>query len=201
MGAGEYFGHFSPKGSDYIIAADGGMDTLNELGIEPHLIIGDFDSSLSSPSGNNVIILPKEKDDTDTLAALRIGIDRGFDEFHIFGGMGGRADHTLANIHCLSFLCERNCRGYLYGNGMIITALKNGQMKFDSDILGYLSVFAYGGKAENVSLRGLKYPLENACLTCDMPLGVSNEFIGESAEISVGNGTLLICYPINQKTL
>jgi len=59
---------------------------------------------------------------------------------------------------------------------------------------GTLSVFAMSGKAEGVTLRGVLYPLEDTELACDFPLGVSNEFTGKPATVSVKNGTLLVIW-------
>lgn len=186
------------NGLDIVIAADGGYIYTQDAGIRVDAIIGDFDSLGSVPEQGTckpaVIRLPVEKDQTDMLAALVHGLERGFTRFNLYGGMGGRFDHTLANIQCLAFLLSQGARGYLHGEGVVITALRGG-LRLARRETGIISVFALGGPAEGVCLRGLKYGLEHAALSPDFPLGVSNEFIGQPAHISAERGDLLIVYP------
>ena len=183
---------------DMVIAADGGYLYTQRMGIHADAVIGDFDSlggvPKCRPDGPLVIQLPKEKEQTDTFSALKYGLERDFKVFHIYGGMGGRFDHTLANIQCLTFLLKHGARGYLYYEDTVTTALSGGVCLAPMGN-GMISVFAIGGTAEGVCLHGLKYELENAILTPDFPLGVSNEFIGRSVYISVKRGSLLIIYP------
>jgi len=180
--------------SDIIIAADGGLDRLRPLGIAPDVIIGDFDSVSAIPESGagEVIALPRRKDDTDTLAAVRYGLERGFTRFHIWGGTGGRADHTAANIQTLVFISHRGGEGWLYGEGVAITALTGDSAEVTGKKGAYVSVFSHTDISEGVTFRGLRYPLEDATLTNDFPLGVSNEFEEERAVIEVKRGTLII---------
>lgn len=191
MGAGEYFGGFMADNGDLVIAADGGLDRLRLIGIEPDVIIGDFDSA-SVPAHGNIVILPREKDDTDTLASVRYGLERGFSEFHIWGGTGGRADHTAANIQTLAFLSEKGARAYLYGSDTVITAVTNGSLRIKNEYKGYVSVFSHSNASRGVTLTGLYYPLENAEITNTFPIGVSNRFAAGEAAITVKEGTLIV---------
>lgn len=134
------------------------------------------------------------KNDPDLLACVRIGIAAGFQEFHLLGATGKRMDHSIANLQILAFLAERDLCGYLYGNGQIITAIKDSAVRFSEKQTGYLSVFALSGEAKGVTERGLKYILNDACLKNSLPTGLSNEFVGETAEVSVQEGTLLLVY-------
>jgi thiamine pyrophosphokinase len=177
---------------DLVIAADAGYDTLIKAGVEPDIVIGDFDSLPGLPAHPNTIRLSREKDDTDMLAAIRLGLERSYTLFHIYGGTGGRLDHTLANIQCLAFLSQRNARGILFGTNESITAITNGSICFKAESKGYVSVFAHGNKARGVTLTGLKYPLTDATLTNTFPVGVSNEFTGRISKIEVREGTLII---------
>lgn len=188
---------------DLVIAADGGYLRARRAGIRVDVVIGDFDSLNAPPGpeeGLQIIRLPAEKDQTDMLAALQYGLERGFTRFQLYGGTGGRLDHTLANIQCLAYLVSRGARGYLHGDGMVITALQ-GQIWLAARRQGTVSVFAQGGPAQGVCLRGLKYPLQNARLECDFPLGVSNEFIGEAACIEAKSGVLVVTYPAGTEEL
>lgn len=187
---------------DLVIAVDGGYLYTQSAGLGVDVIIGDFDSLGSVPEhgadGPLVIRLPMEKDQTDMFAALGYGLERRFRCFHIFGGAGGRIDHTLANIQCLAFLLNQGARGYLHGYDTIITALR-GEIWLAPREEGVISVFALGGPAEGVYLRGLKYELDNAELATDFPLGISNEFTGKAAYIGARRGDLLLVYPTGTK--
>lgn len=198
FGAGSFYGlPARPAEGDLVIAADGGLEHCRAAGILPDLIIGDFDSLAAIPHQDNVIHLPVEKDDTDMLAAIRIGLERGCRRFRLYGGTGGRRpEHTLANLQCLLFLAKRDAVGWLYDETTVCTVLRNGTLTFSAERRGNLSVFAMDGPARGIDLRGLKYSLENAVLTPDYPLGVSNSFTGEAAEITVRDGTLLIWYDL-----
>lgn len=179
---------------DYIIAADGGYTHLQKLGITPDLLLGDFDSLEVIPDFDNIIRLPEEKDDTDMLFAVKEGLAMGHRLFIIYGGVGGRLDHTLANIQTIAYLSTVGAKGYLIGEGRVITAVTDGELFFDSAQRGLISVFCHGSEARGVDLRGLKYPLNDAVLTSTMPLGVSNEFIGQASSVSVKIGTLIVIW-------
>ena len=196
VGAGENYGlDFTPSADDFVIAADAGIRCLEECGITADLVIGDFDSLNDSPTHPNTMALSAEKDDTDMLAAVKEGIKAGYSDFHIYCGMGGRIDHTIANLQVLAHLSENGMRGFLFGKDSVITAITNQTITFDKIPSGYVSVFSHTEKSEGVYLRGLKYELTDAVLTNTFPLGVSNEFIGKESSISVGSGTLLIVLP------
>ena len=196
IGAGENYGlDFTPTPNDFVIAADAGIRYLEQCGITADLVIGDFDSLDDTPAHPNTKVLSPEKDDTDMLAAVREGIKAGYSVFHIYCGMGGRIDHTIANIQILAYLSQNGMQGLLFGKDSVITAITNQKITFDKIPSGYISVFSYTEKSEGVNLCGLKYELNNATLTSTFPLGVSNEFIGKESAISVDSGTLLIVFP------
>ena len=181
-----------PKNDDYVIAADGGYRHTERLGITPNAILGDFDSLGFVPEGAEVF--PVEKDDTDAMLAVRHGLKKGCDTFYIYGGMEGqRLDHTIANLQTLLYLEERGAMGFLFGKRQIATVIKNDTLHIP-DCKGTVSVFAMGGVANGVSIRGLKYVTENITLSPGFPLGVSNHGLGEDAEISVTDGRLLVIY-------
>ncbi len=193
VGAGECSKlFFKPNNTDYVIAADGGLRYLEESGIKADFIVGDFDSLGVTPKGINVIKLNKEKDITDMDAAVSIGIEKGFTYFKLFGVLGGRFDHSLANIQLAASLSQKNFKVELFDDKTYITAVTNGSISFDSNNKGYISVFSHSDISRGVSIKGLKYELTNSELKNAFPLGVSNEFIGKSSEITVENGTLII---------
>jgi len=178
-----------------VIAADGGYKYVAAAGIVPDVLIGDFDSlGQRAQTDIEVIALEREKDDTDTMAAAREGLKRGCKEFHIYGALGGRMDHAYANFQVLAFVAEKGARGFLYGDGYAVTCIKNGEIAFDENRSGTISVLSYSDVSRGVNIEGLKYPLCNAELSNTFPLGASNEFIGQKSVISVEDGTLLIIY-------
>lgn len=182
------------KENDLIIAADGGLKHLEKSGIKPDIIIGDFDSFGAIPDGDNVIRLKPEKDVTDMYAAVEIGLSKGCKHFEIFGATGGRLDHTVANIQLAASLAEKNISHSVHGNGFSFVSVRNGEISFPSDLQGYISVFAHSDECVGVSIKGLKYELDNAVLSNSFSLGVSNEFIGKESKVSVKKGTLIIIY-------
>ena len=179
---------------DLVIAADGGLKYLERAGIAPDIALGDFDSLGYRPDLPEVIYHPPEKDDTDTMLAVREGFARGFDTFVIYAGLGGRLDHTVANLQTLAFIAENGGRGYLVGGSAVSTAVKDASISFGAGERGMISVFCMGEKAEGVTISGLKYEVENAELIPYLPLGASNEFTGRPAKIEVKHGTLLVMW-------
>ena len=194
-------GELTVQEEDYIIAVDGGLSYCGILAVEPDMIIGDFDSvseqeklaieSLKEEIPERIMELPAEKDDTDMMAALKHGLELGYREFRIYAGTGGRLEHTFANIQALLYLKNHDATGYLVdGTGMILV-LQNEAIHLNKDLEGYLSLFSLGKEAKGVTIQGMKYPLNNYTMTNDFPIGISNEFIGEEAVISVEDGELV----------
>jgi thiamine pyrophosphokinase len=128
---------------------------------------------------------------------MRIGLERKYKRFEIYGGTGGaRADHTLSNLQCLLFLVKNGARGTLYGNGVLYTVIHNESAEFSPESRGDFSVFCFDGQARGVYEEGFKYSLHDAVVTSDFPIGVSNSFTGKPAKISVADGTLILYYQI-----
>ena len=180
---------------DFIICADGGFKHNTLLGRMCDLVVGDFDSLGAAPDFESKVVLPCEKDFTDMKTAVDEGLKRGFDEFVIFGALGGeRADHSVANIALLSYICSKGARGKLIHGDRVFVGFSDGTLTLPERKNGYISVFSLCDESESVTIKGLKYCIEGATLRLDTPYGVSNEFIGEAAEISVGKGRLLVTY-------
>lgn len=187
---------------DLCIAVDGGYLYCRMLGIIPGLIIGDMDSvdermkeeiaEIKRISPDKVIFLSSEKDDTDTLAAIRLGLEKGYKRFRIYGAMGGRIEHTIANIQCLSYLRNNGAKAYIMDTNVMMTVIKDETVEFRCSMEGYMSLFSLGDMAEGVTITGMKYPLDKATVRRDYPIGISNEFIGEKGSVTVEKGTLLL---------
>lgn len=188
-----------PSCHDFVIAADGGYRAAKALGIKPDLVVGDFDSLGYVPEAEEIIQHPVRKDDTDTLLAIRLGLERGYSNFVITGALGGRLDHSFANLQALLFLRDHGARGLLYGDGFAVTAVTNGSITIEGK--STLSVFSMDPKARGVYLREVSYPLEDAELTSSFPIGVSNEFMGKPAAIGCTEGTLLVMWQAEKEEL
>lgn len=177
-----------------IIAADAGLKTLNKYNITPDLIVGDFDSLGEKPVGDNVIIHPTRKNDTDTLLAIKIGLEKGYKEFLVFGCIGGRLDQTIASIQTAAFVAEQGGNAIFFDEDTRATVIKDSSISFSKENSGTISVFAISGKANGVTENNLLYTLDKAQITPDFPLGVSNEFIGKASLIKVIDGKLCIIW-------
>ena len=184
-----------PEKGDYLLAADGGLTHLQRLGLKPDGILGDFDSLGYIPQGAEVF--PVEKDDTDSMLAVRQGLALGYRHFELYGALDGpRLDHTLANLQTLQFLATHGASGHLIGLNHVVTVVRNGTLTFPETARGIVSVFCMAPQARGVTIRGLQYGLENGTLSWDFPLGVSNHFTGAPASVRVEDGTLLVVYDI-----
>ena len=182
---------------DFVIAADGGFRTCKEAGIVPDLLIGDFDSLAQGDCPADCcpcVRLPVEKDDTDTIAALKEGLRRGFTRFELHAALGGDVGHELANLQALLFLREHGAHATLHGQGQRVVAIapQDGEVMLQTVPGMRVSVFAFGADAHGVCERGLKWELEDADLVQAFPLGVSNEALGTRIRLRVGAGMLLV---------
>ena len=192
--AGEFDSLAEPiTGADIVLAADGGLRHTEALGIRPSGILGDFDSLGYIPQ--EAEIFPVEKDDSDSMLAVRKGLELGCREFVFYGCLEGkRLDHTVANFQTLQFLADRGASGWLIGKDYLVTVVKNGTLRFPAAAKGVISLFCMGADATGVTLTGLHYPLTDGTLTAGHPLGLSNEFTGREATVSVKNGSLLAIF-------
>lgn len=178
---------------DMIICADRGYKYVKELGISPDIIVGDFDSYDSDlPEEIEIHRSIPEKDDTDTMLALKLAIERGADYVKIYGALGGRFDHTVANIQTLKYASEHGCTAEICNSDNIIMLQEHGEREYNAMKGWYFSVFAYSPEILIAELSGVKYPLENAVITNTFPLGVSNEITAEKAILCIKKGTALV---------
>ena len=203
IGAGEFREEVIEKDSDdLLIIADGGyynyLKTKNYDISSINVLVGDFDSldkkNLKLSNNTKIITLNPIKDDTDILDAVKYGLDLGYNEFYIYGALGGRIEHSIANIGILSYLKDKNANGYLIDQKKIIRVIKNESITFSKDYEGYISVFSLYTKSYGVTLKNFKYELNNYELSENFPLGIDNEFIGKESIIEVKDGKLLVIY-------
>ncbi len=179
--------------SSYILCADGGYAYAKECNITPDIIIGDFDSYKGTlPDDIPAITVPSEKDDTDTGLCISYAIEHGFDDITIYGGLGGRLDHTIANLQLISSVAEKGIRIRILDISNQAYSISGCSIEIPRRSGSYISVFSASDISEGVSEAGVKYCLDNATLHRNFPLGVSNEFADDKALISVKKGTLII---------
>lgn len=194
-------GHFDEpslprEAGDFLIAADNGLAYLKKIGAEPDLILGDFDSleeedrPLLEKYADRVLRLPVEKDDTDSLAAAREGLRRGYRHFVLYGAAGGsRLDHTLANLQTLLFLKRSGADAVMIDGGTQIRILENEELHFPAGTRGGFSVFALEKEGCSLTIRGMYYEAQNLPLCNDYPIGVSNSFLPEKEATVLVRGT------------
>lgn len=177
---------------DFYIFCDCGLRHAEGLGVKPSLIVGDFDSHPNPQSDVETIVLPCEKDDTDTVFAVKEALKRGFDDFLILGAVGQRLDHTLGNVSILKMLFDLGKRAVIADDYSEMTVVGK-EPQYIDDSFPYFSLINIFGETIGITIKNAKYPLDNAEITCDYQYGVSNEVIkGKRAEVSVKNGTLLL---------
>lgn len=181
------------RNADFTIACDSGYLHAVKAGIVPDLLVSDFDSfdGILNPAMEIVRAVP-EKDDTDTLLALKEAMHRGYSDIMIVGGLGGRIDHTLANISLTAFAAKNGAICHLIDEHHQIFAIKDDSIMVRKGYWRWLSVFAMDSEVRGVTLRGVKYPLKDAVLTNTYPIGVSNEFTESAAIVTAERGTLLV---------
>lgn len=178
----------------FVICADGGYDNAVKFGIQPNLIIGDFDSLQNKlPDDVETIRLKIEKDDTDMLAAVKEGIQRGYRRFELVGALGGeRFDHSFANLCVLQYLGSQGCKAVMKDGLRQVFLLNGGRLTLSKVKGSTVSVFPFGCASCEVSYTGLQYPLEQAILYSNIPLGVSNHVVEDTAQIIVHSGDALV---------
>ena len=180
-----------PK-APYIICADGGVEHCKKCGFTPDVIIGDMDSYEGSVDESKLIKYPAEKDDTDTSLCIKYAIEKGYENIEIFGAVGGRIDHTIANLQLLLFANKNGVNCTLKDSAETVFLLQNETKNLSVKEGTIVSLFAVSVKVEDITLKGLKYPLKKANLYNDFPLGISNVAVENEIEIAVGNGMLLV---------
>ena len=182
-----------PDENTFVIACDRGYTYARRCGIRPDLLVSDFDS-YDGPVDPEIPLqrFPSEKDDTDTMIAIRAALERGFREAVLYCALGGRLDHTLANLQSLAFALSHGLRLRIVSEDTEVLLLQNGTLSLSRREGFALSVFAFSERCRGVSLHGTKYTLTDAELENSFPLGVSNEWAEDAATVSITDGTLLI---------
>lgn len=199
---------------DFIIFCDSGLKHLENLDVRPSMVVGDFDSfeleeacrkiglqskTLENTSSEStsiitpeIIVLPKEKDDTDTLYAAKTAISKGFNEFLVIGVLGKRMDHSLANLAMLGLLAQEGAEAIIVDDYSEIEVVHEKQSTMVADHFRYFSLLAVFGVASDVTISNAKFPVEQAAITPFDPYAVSNEPLKGGSIVRIGKGMLLL---------
>lgn len=175
---------------DYFVFCDGGLKHIDSLGVSPDFVVGDFDSAKKPTSNENTLVLPTEKDDTDTFAAVKLMLKKGFKDFLLIGVIGQRLDHSLGNISILLFLKSNNAKGLIVDDYSEMFLCEN-TVKISKNSCSYFSVISLEKQLLGVTIKGAKYPLYNATIDNAYQFAVSNEATNDT-EISIKQGDALI---------
>ena len=180
------------SGEDFFVFCDSGLKHMDRLGVRPSLIVGDFDSHENPHLEAETIVLPREKDDTDTVYGVKEALKRGFDTFLLVGVVGGRLDHTLGNVSILLYLDAIGKKGLIVDDYSEMEIVSSSPISVSSRY-AYFSLLNVSGRAKGVTIQSAKYPLDNAEITCEYQYGISNEVLpGRTALVSVRDGRLLL---------
>lgn len=185
--------HIVHAEQDYIICADAGYLHAQKMNITPNIVVGDFDSYIQ-PIDSKIEVLQycTQKDDTDTMIAIKLALEKGFSNICLIGAIGGEYGHSYANIQAMHYIVNRGSDVVCYADDSIFRVVKNNSIRLNKKDGTHLSVFSYSDISYGVGIQGTKYTLDKAVLTSDFPLGVSNEIIEDTALVSVKTGSLLI---------
>ena len=177
---------------DFYICCDSGLRHREGLGIAPNLIVGDFDSYENPRLNAETIVLPCEKDDTDTVFAVKEALRRGFEDFLLIGVIGGRLDHTLGNVSILLMLDGQGKRAAAVDDFSEFEIISS-KPAFIPDRYAFFSLLNISGTARGIVIKNAKYPLDGAEISCEYQYGISNEPLpGQTAEVSLEKGRLLL---------
>lgn len=180
------------KPEDYVIFCDSGLKHMGSLGVKPDLIVGDFDSCENPNLAVETIVLPCEKDDTDTVYGVREGLKRGYNNFLLLGVVGDRFDHTMGNVSILLKLDSLG-KGAMIVDDYSEMQIVSDRPAYISDEYSFFSLLNISGEARDIHIENAKYTLDGAEITCEYQYGVSNEVLpGQTARVSVGAGRLLL---------
>lgn len=186
-------------GFDAVFAVDGGLAHLARAGFDADAAVGDFDSLGYVPDGLPVERHPVLKDASDMELAVERALAAGFDDVSVYGGLGRRLDHTLANLQVLARAAERGARVRAIGSDVAVQLLAGpGELSLAGEPAGgAVSVFSLSDEARGVVERGLRWELDGITMTNRTSLGLSNELVGCSASVSVEAGTLAVIAPVS----
>ena len=175
---------------NFIIACDGGYNNCKKLNIKPDLILGDFDS-LQEFEFNNSIKFPKEKDKSDFELAIDYGFEKGFKDFEIWGAIGKRLDHTLFNISLLLRIKKVGGNAIIYHPPYIVFIIDK-EYNFGVRNSGFVSLYPLTSEIKGLTIKGMKYELNEKDIYLGSTETLSNEFIGKESFVNFKEGIILV---------
>ncbi len=185
--------------SDYVICADKGYLYAKNAGITPDVVVGDFDSFNSEVTDNcEIITLNPIKDDTDTFHSIDVALERGYTEFTIIGALGGRLDHSFANISALEYISEKGAKGVLLSEKERVEFLTKGEYLYNHEGKTF-SLFPFGCSEVCVSYEGVFYPLEKYNIKSGLSLGISNVFTSDKSKITIYDGNAILIINLSEE--
>ena len=194
----EHFKAWNGEGKfDEVYAVDAGFAHLETVGCVPDMAIGDFDSLGYTPKCRRVIELPAEKDKSDLEVAMDRAKTRRYDEVVVYGALGGRLDHTVANLQMCTRFAEEGMGVTFVADDYAIRIVV-GPDAYELPLLenGTVSVFAATDECRGVIERGMKYSIDDETLANRTTRGLSNELQGVEAVVAVEEGTLFVFHPL-----
>lgn len=193
VGSGDFTKRcLNPENGDLVIAADGGYRYLMENGIKANLLMGDFDSLEYVPDNIKILRFPSEKDDTDMGLSIQEGITRGYKKFMLYAGSGSRPDHFYANCQLMAKYALLGYEISLFAPDFTLYALSNSEILLSREAGTVFSVFSVTDEAVCKCIKNAKYEVSDYVMKNTVPLGVSNEFIGNDVFIKAGNGAMIV---------
>ena len=198
-GAIEDYNFYIPiiKNYDLIICADGGFEHAKKMKILPSVVVGDFDSITSeaydelAKSNIKIKTYPVEKDETDTEIAVKYAVEKKCREILLIAALGSRFDHSYANISLLKYIMDSGSKGIILNKHNEIHLINN-ELELRGKPGDKLSLLPITQKVCGVTTIGLYYELEDAELIYGNSFGVSNEFVDDTAIITIGKGLILV---------
>lgn len=183
---------------DYLICADGGANHLYNLNLVPDYILGDLDSinkpmiSYYKEKGTKFKEFPKRKDETDTQLCIHLAKELGVSEIHLVGALGGRIDHTIANINLMYYIRELGIKPVIKNSSEDIYIAKDEEIKIKGNCKDTISILPIKGDAKGITLKDLEYPLNNATIKYGDPIGISNVMKRDRFTVKIDNGSVVI---------
>ena len=168
------------KSDDFVIFCDSGLKHMEKLAVKSSLIVGDFDSHENPHLDVETIVLPCEKDDTDTVFAVKEAIRRGYTDFLLIGVIGARLDHTLGNVYILEYLDELGLKGKIIDDYSEM-ALVSREPAYIEDLYAFFSLINITGIAKGITIENAKYPLKDGEITCGYQYGIRS-YIGKNSK-------------------
>jgi len=183
---------------DLIVGVDGGANYLHKLGLGPDYVVGDLDSidretiNFFNNQKTEFRRYPSKKNETDTELAIWLAQEAGASNIDLYGALGARVDHEIANIYLLYYILEKGIAPRIIGEDVEINIVRNGSIDIYGKADDLVSIIPFKDDAKGVTLEGLEYSLDDYDMKFSVPRGISNVMLKDNCRISVKDGVLLV---------